>query len=569
MDAGANVVHIRRMTFEDRLDGWTRGARGPWLAALVALLAALPGWFAMPVLDRDEARFAQASAQMLETRDFTSIHFQAEPRFKKPVGIYWLQAAATALVSSPEARDIRSYRIPSLLGAALAAAALAWGAAAVTRPGHAFLAGGLLATTLLLSTEGFIAKTDAALCGLVTLSMAALLRIYLASRGQGPPAGRTVVVLFWVGVAGSILIKGPIGPMVVALTLAALCLWDRRARWLGALRWDWGLLGVVAAVGPWALAITVATDGGFWGTAIGGDLAPKLAGGQEGHGAPFGYYTLLSPILMFPACLLLPAAAAVGWVRRAEPAVRFAVCWLVPTWLVFEIVPTKLVHYTLPAYGGAILLMVLALAQPLGRLTRGLGAGVLALGGLVLAAAMIVVAGRYGSGGSMAWAVLAAILFVGAVAAGGWFLVRRQTVLAAVSAGALAAAAHGLVVSALAPGLSPLWLSPRLAAAVRSTGLDPRQAVVAGPIAVAGFAEPSAVFLLGTPTTLTDAAGAAAALRAGRPAIVGPTEEAAVRAVLPGLGPPAARVQGLNYSDGRPRDLRLLRPPTPSPQAPP
>ena len=75
MDAGSNLVHTHRMTFEDRLDGWARGARGPWLAALVALLAALPGWFAMPVLDRDEARFAQASAQMLETRDFTSIHF--------------------------------------------------------------------------------------------------------------------------------------------------------------------------------------------------------------------------------------------------------------------------------------------------------------------------------------------------------------------------------------------------------------------------------------------------------------------------------------------------------------
>ena len=70
------------------------GWRGPLFAALVALAAALPGLIAMPVLDRDEARFAEATAQMLETGDFVSINFQDAPRYKKPVGIHWLQALA-------------------------------------------------------------------------------------------------------------------------------------------------------------------------------------------------------------------------------------------------------------------------------------------------------------------------------------------------------------------------------------------------------------------------------------------------------------------------------------------
>ena len=557
------------MTFEDRLDGWTRGARGPWLAALIALLAALPGWFAMPVLDRDEARFAQASAQMLETRDFTSINFQAEPRFKKPIGIYWMQALATSVTSSAEARDIRSYRIPSLLGAALAAATCAWGAAAMVRPGHAFLAGGLLATTILLSTEGFIAKTDAMLCGLTTLSMAALARTYLASRGQGPPIGRWVVPLFWVGMAGAILVKGPIAPMVVALTLVPLCLWDRDAKWLGALRWDWGLLAIVAAVGPWAMAITVTTDGGFWATAIGTDLAPKLVGGQESHGAPPGYYTLLSPILMFPACLLLPAAALVGWRGRNDPAVRFALCWLIPTWLLFELIPTKLVHYTLPVYGGAIWLMVLALREPMGRVNRYLGAGILSLGGLALAGAMLVVAQRYGSPLSVAQGVVAAILFLAAMILGGWFLIRRSAAKAVLSAGALATVAHAIAVGLIAPGLQPLWISEQLAQTVQTAHLDPRHDIVAGPIALSGYAEPSAVFRLGTPLMLTDTRGAITALRTGRPAIVSAGEEATIRVALPGLGPSAGEVTGLNYSDGRVRHLRLLRPLATPPSAQP
>ena len=111
-----------------------RGWRGPALAAFVAFLAGLPGLLAVPPLDRDESRFAQATAQMLESRDFVVIRYQEEPRFKKPVGIHWLQAASVSLVSNPEDREIWAYRIPSLLGAMLAAAACAWGAAAFFGP---------------------------------------------------------------------------------------------------------------------------------------------------------------------------------------------------------------------------------------------------------------------------------------------------------------------------------------------------------------------------------------------------------------------------------------------------
>ncbi|MBP9756105.1 MAG: glycosyltransferase family 39 protein, partial [Phenylobacterium sp.] len=166
------------MTLDGIIERWSRGWRGPALAALIAFLAGLPGVFAVPPLDRDESRFAQATAQMLETGDFVVIRFQNEPRFKKPVGIYWLQAGSVALLSEAEARDIWAYRIPSLLGAMLAAAACAWGAAVFFGGPAGLLAGATLASTFLLSSEAFIAKTDAVLCGTTTLAVAALARIY-------------------------------------------------------------------------------------------------------------------------------------------------------------------------------------------------------------------------------------------------------------------------------------------------------------------------------------------------------------------------------------------------------
>ena len=80
-------------------------AAKPWravlLVGLLALIVILPGIAAMPVTDRDEARFAQASKQMLETGDLIDIRFQDQPRWKKPVGIYWLQAASAKVRSRP------------------------------------------------------------------------------------------------------------------------------------------------------------------------------------------------------------------------------------------------------------------------------------------------------------------------------------------------------------------------------------------------------------------------------------------------------------------------------------
>ncbi|MFX8519974.1 hypothetical protein ABTL99_19175, partial [Acinetobacter baumannii] len=68
-------------------------ARAVALLVLAGLLFFLPGFFNIPPVDRDEARFAQATKQMVESGDFVDIRFQDEVRYKKPVGIYWAQAA--------------------------------------------------------------------------------------------------------------------------------------------------------------------------------------------------------------------------------------------------------------------------------------------------------------------------------------------------------------------------------------------------------------------------------------------------------------------------------------------
>ncbi len=558
------------MTLDGQLTRLSRTWRGPAMAALVAFLAGLPGLLAVPPLDRDESRFAQATAQMLESRDFVVIRYQDEPRFKKPVGIHWLQAASVSVLSNPEDRAIWAYRIPSLLGAMLAAAACAWGAAAFFGEPAGMLAGVMLGTTFLLSTEALIAKTDATLCGATTLALAALARIY-AETHDGPPAGKRAWLLFWLGISVGTLVKGPVTPMVTGLTILALIALERKARWLGRLNWIWGLILFVAIVGPWAGAVTVATDGGFWSAALGGDLAPKLAGGQETHGAPPGYHTLLAPLLMFPMTLLLPAAAVAAWTRWREPGVRFALAWLLPTWLVFEALPTKLVHYTLPAYGAVAWLAAAALVAPISPRTRWTGAALAGLVGILLAGGTFYLVKLYGDASDLQFAIPSALLLAAAGLAGGYLLVRQAPHGAVVAALGLGLVGHAALAAGLAPRLNPLWLSSRVEKAMAKAQLLPEQGIADAPVTVAGYAEPSLVFALGTPTELAGPEDAAQAIYEHRPAVVEQRQEAAFEQALSVYRAKThlvATVKGLDYSDGKKMALSIYEAAPNSPQAP-
>src|SRR5579862_4069705 len=152
--------------------GWLLGARPYAMLAGLCLMLYLPGISAIPPLDRDEARFAQATRQMLETGDFVHIRFQDEARNQKPAGIYWLQAASVSLFSGPESIAIWPYRLPSLIGAGLAVLLIFGLGRALLGAGPdevasssltAAVAAVLLATALGTVAEAHIAKTDAAL----------------------------------------------------------------------------------------------------------------------------------------------------------------------------------------------------------------------------------------------------------------------------------------------------------------------------------------------------------------------------------------------------------------------
>ncbi|MBE7219765.1 MAG: glycosyltransferase family 39 protein [Caulobacteraceae bacterium] len=540
------------------------------LLVLVCLALYLPGLASLPPMDRDEPRFAQASKQMLETHDFVDIRYQDEARNKKPVGIYWLQATAVALgeaIGVPDARrTIWLYRLPSLLGAIAAVLATYWTALAVTSRRAAFAAALLFAGTVILTVEAHLAKTDAVLCATVAVAMGALIRLYPGTAGTAPARrGLWLPAVFWTAVGVGVLIKGPITPMVPAFTVAVLAVKDRSARWLGALRPGLGLLWVLLLVLPWLVMILVRTHGAFLADSVGHDMLGKVGGAQESHGAPPGTYLAAFWVTAWPMAPFALLAAAGAWRRRREPAVAFLLAWIVPTWLLFEAVSTKLPHYVMPTYPALAILAALVLDGPVPAMPRRRWVTVLSFALLALLPSAIAVVLAIGRGylweslatGTLLLGLLAAVIGVGLAGLAACEIGARRLLAAALPAAAAAFVLNLFVLGMLlTPGASPLLaLSGRLAATGRTVMAacpDPAFASVVDH-------EPSLVFLTGTDLELTTAEGAAAFLKGGdcRAAFVERRAEPAFTAALgdvPGVAL-ATRVAGTAINGAKHLDI--------------
>jgi 4-amino-4-deoxy-L-arabinose transferase-like glycosyltransferase len=486
----------------------TSNRRAAVALLLVCLLGFLPGIFQIPPVDRDEAYFAQATKQMIETGDYVDIRYQDDVRYRKPVGIYWLQAAvvntASALGVANARTSIWLYRLPSLIGAIGAVLATYWCALAFVSRRGAVLAALMMMSSSILGVEARLAKTDAVLLFMVVAAMAVLARVYLAPRRGDPQPGWGQLAIFWTALAVGILIKGPMILMVVGLAAAALVVLDRSARWLLALRPLPGLLWLFLLVLPWFIAIYARVGTQFLIGSVGEDMLAKVASPQETHGAPPGLYLILFFVTFFPASILAGLAAPAVWAVRREPVARFLLAWLVPSWIVFELVVTKLPHYVMPLYPAIAILIAGAVETKVLSHRPWLVRGVMWWFLVPIIVSIVAVVGAIVIERDLvlfAWPFFAAAVVCGLFA---WQLydddgAEHAFVRATAASVLMTIGIYAVVV----PALTPAFPSVALAEVLRDSNC---QEPVAASV---GFEAPSLVFLAGTKTHFTDAAGAA------------------------------------------------------------
>jgi 4-amino-4-deoxy-L-arabinose transferase-like glycosyltransferase len=207
-------------------------------------------------------------------------------------------------------------------------------------------------------------------------------------------------LLFGLCLGFGLLTKGPVMLLHVVFPWLLGPLWndwasEHRARWYGR-----GLLSFLLGG---AMLLAWALPAGFSGgeayrqrlffTQTAGRVVDKLAQGKDlqNHAEPFWFYLLWLPVMLFPFSGWPRMWVAVASLRRPlESGLRFALCWLLPGFVVFSLISGKQVYYPLPELGGMALLMAGAIAvlrerRPAVAASGWLGTWPLALGSIVFA----------------------------------------------------------------------------------------------------------------------------------------------------------------------------------------
>jgi 4-amino-4-deoxy-L-arabinose transferase-like glycosyltransferase len=463
---------------------------------LLSLACFLPGFTTLQPMDRDEPRYAQASKQMLEAHDFVDVRFQDEARYKKPVGIYWMQSASVAIgdaLGISEAHTtIALYRLPSLFGAIATVLLTYWAALAFFGRRGAFLTAALMATCVILMVEARLAKTDAMLTACSVAVMGGLARAYL-SRGAGV-LPRRALLLFWAGFALGILIKGPLVLMFAGLTAGVLCYKERSTRWLLTLRPWLGLVFTMAVVLPWFVAIAIKSGGAFYSEAVGHDMLGKVGTAQKYHWAPPGFYLVSFFATFWPGAILAAIAVPFAWIYRREEQVAFALAWIVPSWLVFEAVPTKLPHYILPLLPAVAVLTVMAISRHfVGPHRPAAKLATILIPFIPLGLTIGLSAINWSFDHTLPYRGLPFMAVASLIALYAWWLFIKNRMLSCLWAGFLSSVFLVVGVFGFAQlDLRSLKISPNLAETVRSF---PKEKVQ---VAALGYHEPSLVFLVGS-----------------------------------------------------------------------
>jgi len=526
---------------------------------LVALACYLPGFMTLPPVDRDEPRFAQATHQMVESGNYLDIRFQDDARYKKPIGIYWLQSAAVYLTGTGPDAPIWVYRLPSLVSGIAAALLTWWIAIAFRRPRLALLAGSMIATTVLMGVEARLAKTDMTLLVAVTAAHGALVRAWLDGEGKRRFG---LAAIFWTSIGAAVLLKGPVGPAAILCPILVLSFARGSVGWLRCLMPLPGLIWACLMVVPWFVAIGIASRGAFFQEALGRDLFQKVVSAQESHGAPPGAYVAVFFFTVWPVAAFLAMGFGSILDRLRQPLVLYAAASIVPYWLAIEAVPTKLPHYILPL----LPLIVIATIDTIERggvnnrapgwITRFFATGPVVLPALLAIAAMVIPPLFDETPSVPALLFLVIAIAVGAIA---WRLFRESVIASLVVAGFAAMMAYWGAFGFALPELQQTRLSERLVEAGRAAVpgcTDPS-------FASAGFEEPSLVFVAGTDTLLGDGERAAKFLAGGpcRVAFIEGRQLPAFNMRADDLGmmvEQKALVTGYNINGGREIQMRVF-----------
>ena len=317
---------------------------------LISLLLLLAGNWILPLTDRDETRFAEASREMLQRGDFVVPWFNGAWRFDKPILIYWCQSACYRVLG---VNDFAA-RLPSVLFTTATALLLVRWGRKIADSKTAFLAGAMFLAGLHVAIIGRVATADMAMVFFVTLTVWSgweLTRPENSSR-------KIWWWIFYVTLALGFLAKGPVAWLPLGGMILGRALLKNSFR-LPLLETVLGLCVTVALAACWGIPALVQTHGQFFAIGIGEHVIHRSTGIIDSHGlkgmlgfiALLPLYFLTFFVSFFPWSTRVPLALRRWWPeRRRDELGWYLLMQALVVFVAFSLVRTKLPHYTMPAF---------------------------------------------------------------------------------------------------------------------------------------------------------------------------------------------------------------------------
>ncbi|MAS97280.1 MAG: hypothetical protein CMO55_29155 [Verrucomicrobiales bacterium] len=322
----------------------------------LALVLLLPGTSTLPLMDRDEPRFAQATQEMMDTEQWIVPYFNGDYRFDKPPLTYWWMRVHYWVFGKTEL----GARLHSVFAAALAAMVICRLGTFFFSTRAGWLSGVGFLTCLQVVIHGRICVADMPMILAVIATMDASCRLLLPRDGVSSP--KRFGPLFWYltsALAVGFLAKGPIAWAVPILAWALF-------RWpIGKRPLPWRNLQLVSAFGiallvvaAWGIPALISTKGEFWSVGIGEHVVDRgLKPLNSRPVIPGVYYlgTVLLSLLPWTAFTFAPVFG--GESPRTDPKRAILLAWYIAPFLIFSFYATQLPHYILPGFAGLFLLL--------------------------------------------------------------------------------------------------------------------------------------------------------------------------------------------------------------------
>ena len=328
-----------------------------WVLLVLALLLYLPGTGSIPLMDRDEPRFAHATVEMMQRGTWTIPYFNGSYRFDKPPLTYWWMRLHYALFGVNEL-SARLHSVVAVYLTALVVAGMARRLAQDSRAG--LLAGVAWLTSLQSLVHGRLCVADMPMILLVALACRALLELLAETPAQRWGGWHWCL---WLSLGAGFLAKGPIAWFVPALTLILWrwVFWRKPLPW-GRLQALPGLSIALIMVAAWGVPALIQTNGAFWKTGMGEHVVKRGTDVFNGRKFIPGYYLLTTWLSLFPWMgFALPVwrSLRANWTAHTS----FLAAWFLAPQIIFFFYATQLPHYVMPGYPAFIVLLALAWRQ--------------------------------------------------------------------------------------------------------------------------------------------------------------------------------------------------------------